>query len=62
MEANQDKRDKYQEAIKDIAPQSLVYIDESGIEMTICRDRGWGKKSENFLEKEVVSTTNGLIL
>jgi transposase len=37
------KRDEYQEAIKDIDPKSLVYIDESGIEMTICKDRGWGK-------------------
>ena len=42
MEANQEKRDKYQEAIKDIPHQSLVYIDESGIELTICKDRGWG--------------------
>ena len=52
MEANQEKRDNYQEAIKDIPPQSLVYIDESGIEMTICKDRGWGKKSEKLVGKK----------
>lgn len=24
----------------------LVYIDESGIDMNICKDKGWGKKGE----------------
>ena len=48
MEANQEKRDEYQEIIKDIPPQSLVYIDESGIEMTIVKDRGWGVKKEKL--------------
>ena len=51
MEANQEKRDKYQEAIKDIPPESLVYIDESGVDMAICKDRGWGKKSEKLVGK-----------
>ena len=46
MEANQEKRDKYQEAIKDIPPESLVYIDESGVDMAICKDRGWEKERE----------------
>ena len=35
----EEKRDKYQEVIKYILPQSLVYIDESGIDMNICKDR-----------------------
>ena len=52
MEASEKKRDKYQEIIKDIPPQSLVYIDESGIEMSICKDRGWGKKSEKLASKK----------
>ena len=52
MEASQEKRDKYQEAIKDIPHQSLVYIDESGIELTLCKDRGWGKKSEKLAAKK----------
>ena len=51
MEANQEKRDAYQEAIKGIESQSLVYIDESGIELTICKDKGWGKKSEKLIGK-----------
>jgi len=46
MEANEEKRRKYLEMIKDLDPTKLVYIDESGIEMNICKDRGWGKKGE----------------
>lgn len=46
MEASQEKRDAYQEVIKDISQEKLVYIDESGIDMTICKDRGWGKKGQ----------------
>ena len=41
MEASEEKRSDYQEVIKDIPTQRLVYIDESGIELTICKDRGW---------------------
>ena len=52
MEANEEKRRNYQELIKDIPKESLVYIDESGVEMTICKDRGWGKKSEKLLGKK----------
>ncbi len=52
MEANQEKRAAYQEVIKDIPLESLVYIDESGIDMTICKDRGWGKKSEKLVGKK----------
>lgn len=48
MEASEEKRAAYQELIKDIPSQSLVYVDESGIELTICKDRGWGKKSEKL--------------
>lgn len=52
MEASKEKRAAYEELIKDIPPQSLVYIDESGIELTICKDRGWGKKSEKLVGKK----------
>lgn len=38
--------------IKDIAPQCLVYIDESGIDTAICKDKGWGKKSEKLVGKK----------
>ena len=52
METSEEKRNAYQEAIKDAPPQSLVYIDESGIELTICKDRGWGKKGEKLIAKK----------
>lgn len=52
MEANKEKRDKYQEIIKDIARERIVYIDESGIEERIVKDRGWGKKSEKLVAKK----------
>ena len=52
MEANIKKREEYLEEIKDIPHQSLVYIDESGIEMNICKDRGWGKVGEMLVGKK----------
>ena len=52
MEANQEKRSQYQESIKDIESQTLVYIDESGIDMSIRKDRGWGRKSEKLIGKK----------
>ena len=44
MEASEEKRKQYRETIKDIPAESLVYIDESGINMSICKDRRRGKK------------------
>ena len=44
MEANKEKRDKYEEAIKDIDAKKLVYIDESGIELNIWVRKGLGQK------------------
>ena len=52
MEANQEKRSQYLESIKDIETGSLVYIDESGIELTTVKDRGWGKKSQPLAGKK----------
>lgn len=46
MEANKHKREEYLDRIKDIPLESFVYIDESGIELTICKDRAWGKKGK----------------
>ena len=46
METNAEKRLKYLEVIKDITEDRLVYLDESGIEMNIIQDRGWGKKGK----------------
>lgn len=44
MEASEEKRKEYKEVIKDICPENVVYIDESGIELTVCKDRSWGQK------------------
>lgn len=52
MEANQGKREEYAEAIKDIDYKDIVYIDESGIEISICKDRGWCKKGESLIGKK----------
>lgn len=52
MEANEEARTEYQEAIKGIPSEGIVYIDESGIDMTICKDRGWGKRSEKLNGKK----------
>lgn len=32
--------------------EKLVYIDESGIELNICKNRGWGKKGEILHRKK----------
>jgi transposase len=52
VEADEFKRKDYQEAIKGISPDSLVYIDESGIETGVVKDRGWGRKGERLLAKK----------
>jgi transposase len=52
VEADEERRDKYQEEIKTISPESIVYIDESGIDMNICKDRGWGKKGKVIQAKK----------
>jgi transposase len=54
MEADKEKRNKYQEEIESLPTKKLVYIDESGIDMSICPDRGWGEKSEKLLGKKTI--------
>lgn len=46
MEADDERRKAYLKTMYGIARMNLVYIDESGIEMTICKDKGWGKKGK----------------
>lgn len=43
MEANEEKRQAYQELIKDISKENLVYVDESGIEEGTCKEYAWSK-------------------
>ena len=52
MEADESKRDNYKKEIKFIPTQNIVYIDESGIDMTICEEKGWGKKGEKLVGKK----------
>ena len=40
MEANEEKRKSYQELIKDIPKEDLVYVDESGMEEGSCKEYG----------------------
>ena len=52
MEESEEKRKQYAKTIKDTPTEKLVYIDESGIDMSICKDKGWGKKREKLLGKK----------
>ena len=44
MEASEEKPIQYQESIKDIEYPSFVYIDESGIDMAICKEKSGAEK------------------
>ncbi len=52
MEAKESKRSEYLDYIKNIAKDRIIYIDESGIDMSVCRDRGWGKKNKILMGKK----------
>ena len=44
MEANAVVRKEYEYQIKRVSLDNLVYIDESGIEITICKESSWSPK------------------
>jgi transposase len=52
VEADKVKRDIYLEGIRDIPKVNLVHIDESGIEETIVKDKGWYKIGDVFYGKK----------
>ena len=52
MEACEEKRNAYKQEIESMAPQNLVYIDESGIDMNICKNKGWGKRNKRLPRKK----------
>ncbi len=52
MEADEEKRNKYLEVIKNIPTQKLVYIDESGIEMNVCAERSWSLRGKPTQDKK----------
>ena len=62
MEACEEKREKYKDLIKDIPLEKLVYIDESGIEERIVKDRGWAKRIKNLLRRKAVNIMSVVIL
>jgi transposase len=51
VEASKEKRVSYLKEIEEISPVNLVYLDESGIDISEVRDRGWGKKSQALVGK-----------
>lgn len=51
MEADPKKRAKFQEKIKDIPRSKLVFIDESGIDHGIQKERAWAKKGQVVVGK-----------
>lgn len=46
MEASEEKRSEFVDAIRNIKEENIVYIDESGIENNISKESGWGKKGK----------------
>lgn len=51
MEASEERRAEYLEKINGIDRNKIVYIDESGIEEQIGKDRGWGVKDKALIGK-----------
>ncbi|MBY0293102.1 MAG: IS630 family transposase [Alphaproteobacteria bacterium] len=43
MEANEEKRQAYQNLTKDISEENLVYVDESGMEEGSCKEYAWSE-------------------
>ena len=48
MESNPQRREEYLSEIEGISADMLVYVDESGIEINMLKDRGWGKIGEKL--------------
>ena len=51
METNEERRREYIEEISKLERNKIVYIDKSGVDETISRDRGWGKKGKKLVGK-----------
>ena len=52
MEADEEKRKEYEKKLEKIPKKMRVYLDESGIEQTICQERGWGPKGKKLPGKK----------
>lgn len=51
MEASKERREEYLEEISKIERSRIVYIDESGIDEQIAKDRGWCIKGKELKGK-----------
>lgn len=52
MEADEEKRKAYHKTIETIPKENLVYLDESGIEERIIKERGWCKRNQKLAAKK----------
>lgn len=52
LEAKQDKREEYLAKLRSIPQEKRVYIDESGIEEHIIKEKAWGKKGARIVGKK----------
>ena len=51
MEAKQTEREIYTKIIDSVKKEDIVYVDESGIDPTNYKNRGWGQKGKVLLGK-----------
>ena len=58
MEASPERRQEYLEILKTIEKESLVYIDESGINKALVKEYGWAKKGEKLFGKKTGNRFN----
>lgn len=45
-------RQEYQEALKNIPKENLIYLDESGFDLTMKKDRGWKTKGQRLYDNK----------
>ena len=46
MEANEAKRKAYKAVVKEISDSDIIYVDESGIDSGVCKEKGWGERGK----------------
>jgi transposase len=56
------KRDAYWETVKDIPAENMVFIDESGLNMSMTRSHAWVKKGQEYIERTPMNWGGNLTL
>lgn len=51
-QAKEKQQQEYLDKLKNISKKDLAYIDESGIDMNINKDKGWGAKGKKLKAKK----------